>query len=88
MRNYFRNIAEEFELKNTDETRNYFFEELQQNEIMSKKHKKVCVTVDYIEHFFISASTVTACISMSAFASFVRISIGIASSVIALKFVQ
>ena len=45
-------MAEEFELKNTDETRNYFIEELEQNELMSKKHKKVCVTLDYIEHFF------------------------------------
>ena len=88
IKNYFRNIAEEFELKNIDETRNYFFEELEQNELMSKKHKKVCVTLDYIEHFFILASTVTGCISISAFASLVGISIGITSSVIALKFRQ
>ena len=88
IKNYFRNIAEEFELKNIDETRNYFFEELEQNELMSKKHKKVCVNLDYIEHFFILASTVTGCISISAFASLVGISIGITSSVIALKFRQ
>ena len=88
MKNYFRNIAEEFELKNIDEKRNYFFEELEQNELMSKKHKKVCVTVDYIEHFFILASTVTGCISISAFDSLVVISIGITSSVIALEFRQ
>ena len=88
MRNYFRNIAEEFELKNIDETRNYFFEELEQNELMSKKYKKLCVALDYIEHFFILASTVTGCISKSAFAFFVRISIGITRSVIALKCVQ
>ena len=88
IKDYFRNIAEEFELKNVDETRNYFFEELEQNELMSKKHQKVCVTLDYIEHFFILASTVTGCISISAFASLVCISIGITSSVIALKFVQ
>ena len=88
IKNYFRNIAEEFELKNIDETRNYFFEELEQNELMSKKHKKVCVTVDYIKHFFILASTVTGSISISPFASLVVISIGITSSVIALKFRQ
>ena len=29
------------ELKNIDETRNYFFEEIKQNELMNKKHKKV-----------------------------------------------
>ena len=88
IKNYFRNIAEEFELKNIDEKRNYFFEELEQNELMSKKHKKVCVTVDYIEHFFILASTVTGCISISAFDSLVVISIGITSSVIVLEFRQ
>ena len=38
------NITQEFRLKNIDETRNYFFEEIEQNELMSKKHKKVCTT--------------------------------------------
>ena len=78
-------MAEEFELKNIDETRNYFIEEIEPNQLMSKKHKKVCVTLDYIEHFSILASTVTGCISISAFASLVGIFIGITSSVIALK---
>ena len=36
------NISQEFRLKNIDEKRNYFIEELKQNELMSKKHKKVC----------------------------------------------
>ena len=74
-------MAEEFELKNIDETRNYFLEEIQQNDLMSKKHKNVCVTLDYIQHFFILAATVTGCISISAFVSLVGISIGITSSV-------
>ena len=55
-------MAEEFELTNIDETRNYFIEEIEQNELMSKKHKKFCVTLDYIEHFFTLASAVTGCI--------------------------
>ena len=50
---------------------------------MNKKHKKVCTT--YIEHFLILASTITGCISISAFASLVGIPIGIASSAIGLK---
>ena len=53
---------------------------------MSKKHKKVCTTLNYIEHFLILASTITRCISISAFASLAGISIGIMSSAIALKF--
>ena len=36
------NISQEFRLKNMDEARNYFLEEIKQNDLMSKKHKKVC----------------------------------------------
>ena len=43
------NISQEFRLKNVDETRNYFLEEIKQNELMSKKHKKICTTLSYIE---------------------------------------
>ena len=32
----------EIRLKNTDEKINYFIEEINQNELMSKKHKNVC----------------------------------------------
>ena len=50
---------------------------------MSKKYKKVCTTLNYIEHFLILPSTVTGCISMSAFGF--MLPIGISSSAIALK---
>ena len=30
-------MSQEFRLKNTDETRNYFLEDIRQNELMSKK---------------------------------------------------
>ena len=73
------NISQEFRLKNIDETRNYFLEEIKQNELMSRKHKKVCTTLSYTEHFFILASTITGCISISAFASLLCIPIGITS---------
>ena len=52
---------------------------------MSKKHKKVCLTTSYIEHFLISASTITGCISTSAFTSMLVIPIEITSSAIGLK---
>ena len=32
------NISQEFTLKNIDETRNYFSEETEENELMSKTH--------------------------------------------------
>ena len=47
---------------------------------MSKKNKKVYIVFNYIEHFFISVSTVTGCVSISSFASLVGILIGITSS--------
>ena len=52
---------------------------------MSKKHKMVCTTLNYIEHLLILDSTSTGCVSISAFASLVGISTGITSSAIGLK---
>ena len=52
---------------------------------MCKKHKKVCTTLNYIEHFLILGSTVTGCILISVFASLVGIPLGITSSAIGLK---
>ena len=52
---------------------------------MSRKHKKVCTTLNYTEHFLILGSTITGCVSISAFASLVGIPIGITSSAIGLK---
>ena len=46
------------------------------NELISKKHKKVSTTLNYIENFLISTSTITGCVSVSAFASLVGIPIG------------
>ena len=57
--------SQEFRLKNVDETKSYFVEEVEQNELINKKHKKVCTTVNYIEQFIILASAVTGCISVS-----------------------
>ena len=44
------NISLEIILKNIDETMNYFIEEIKQNELMSKKHKNICTTLNFIEH--------------------------------------
>ena len=71
-------------MKNIDETRNYWTEEINWNELMSK-HKKIWTTLNYIEHFLILDSTVTVCVSISPFASLISISIGITSSAIGLK---
>ena len=74
------NISQEFRLKKIDEARNYFIEEINQNELMSKKHRKVCRVLNYIKDSFIATSTTTGWVTISAFASLVGIPIGIASS--------
>ena len=71
----FEKTSQEFRLKNIDETRNYFLEEKEQNELMRRK-------LNYIEHFLILAFTITGCISISTFASLLGIPIGITSSAI------
>ena len=48
--NYFRNIVQRninqaFWFKNIDERRNYFFEEIEQNRFIIRKHKKVYTTL-------------------------------------------
>ena len=55
---------------------------------MSRKHKKVCTRLNYIEYFLILASAITGCISIFEFASLIGILIGITSSTIGLKIVQ
>ena len=62
--------------------------EIEQNGLMSRKHKKLCGILNYIKHFLILADTITKCISVFAFASLLGIPIGIISSTIGLKFVQ
>ena len=52
---------------------------------MCKKHKKICTILNYTEHFLILASAITGCVSISAFASSVVVSIGILSSAVGLK---
>ena len=83
-----KNMGEEnikFRLKNIDKIRNYFIEEINQNEMISKKHRRVCKAVNYIEHLLILASVVTGCVSISAFASLVGISEGITNSAVELN---
>ena len=47
---------------------------------MSRKDKRVSTTLNYIEHFLISASAITGCILIPTFAFLLGIPIGIMSS--------
>ena len=62
--------------------RNYLIEEINQHELMSNKHKMICTTLNYIEHFLVVASTITGYVSISAFASLIGITMQNESSVI------
>ena len=79
------NVSQEIRLKNVNQTRNYLNEKITLNELISKKHKKIYATLNYIEHLLILASTITGCISISDFTSLSGIPIGIMSSAIGLK---
>ena len=74
-------MNQEFRFKKIDEIRNYLNEEIYQNELMSKKHKKACRVLNYIDHSLIAISAITAI----TFPSLVGIPIGIASSTIGLN---
>ena len=78
-------ISQKFRLKNTDKTRNCLIEEIDRNELMCKNNKKFCTSLNYIKHFLILGSTITGCVSISAFPSLAGISIGITSSAAGLK---
>ena len=52
------NMNQEFRLKKIDEIRNYLIEEIIRNKLISKKHKKVCRVLNYIEHSLILISTI------------------------------
>ena len=53
--------------------------------MISKKYKKVCNILNNIEHLLILASTITGCVSITAFAPFVGIPVCIASSAVGIK---
>ena len=78
-------MSQEFTLKSIIKIRNYFLEEIEQNEMMSRKHEKVSTTLNYFEQFLNLASTITGYISISAFASLIGIPIGITNSAVGLK---
>ena len=69
-------------MRKIDETRNYLLEETKQNELMSKKDKKTCKYLNYVENWLILSSTITACVLTSAFTSLVCILVGIMSSAV------
>ena len=62
-----------------------FLEKIKHNDLMGEKHEKVCWALSYFEHFLAFLHATRGCVSISAFALFVGVSVGIASSIIGLN---
>ena len=75
----------EFRLRKIDETRNYLLNEIKHNDLLSEKYKKTWKYLNYVEKLLILSTTVTGCISISAFASLVCVLVGITNSAIGIK---
>ena len=77
-----------YRLKSIDETRKYFLEEIKHNELIRKKNRKTCKTLNYVEQLLILTFTFTGCTLIFAFVSLVGVLLGITSYVVGLKLVQ
>ena len=80
-----KNINQEFRLENVEEMRNCLIKEINQKELMSKKHKKVCIVLNCMEHLLIVICTIIGCALISTFPSLVGITIEITSYAIRLN---
>ena len=78
-----KNLRQKFRKENIGEKRNYLSEKVIQNDLKSKKHKKVYTVLNYIEHQLILIFTVSGRVSISVF-SLAGIHIAITSSEIEL----
>ena len=79
------NISQSLDFKKRKWVTSYFIEEMNQNELMSKKYKKVSRVPNFIEKVLILASAVTEYASISALASLVGSFVPILSSALELK---
>ena len=75
----------EFTLRKIDEARNYLLDKIKHNDLTSKKYKKTCKYLNYVENLLILASTVTGYVLISAFASLFCVSVGITSSALGIN---
>ena len=64
-------MNQESRLRKIDEIRTYLTEEINQSELVSKKHEKVCGTLHYIAHSLTIISAITGCVSISNFPSLI-----------------
>ena len=60
-------------VKKVDATRNDILDEVKRNDLMCKKNKKTCKYLNYVKQLLILNSTITGCISVTAFTSLLAI---------------
>ena len=75
----------QFIFKKVDETRNDLLGEIKHNDLLSERYKKTCKYLNHVKHLLILASTITICVSISAFTSLVCVPVGITSSAVGIK---
>ena len=75
----------ESRLRKFDETRNYLLDKIKHNDLMSEKYEKTCKYLNYVESLLLSASTVTGCVSVSAFSLLVAIPVDITSYAVGIE---
>ena len=81
-------ISHKFRSNKIDGTRNYFIEEMKQNDLMSKKYKKVCMASMYVKQSLVLNFAVTLFVSIFTFFLLGGIPIRIVSSAVVEMFVQ
>ena len=74
-----------FRFEKMDETWNYILEEIKHNDLMSEKYKKSCKYLNYVQHMFILASTVTDCVCFNFCICFISYYFYITSSAVGIK---
>ena len=75
----------EFRLRKLDEKINYLLDEINDKDLMSEKCKKKCQYLNYVEDLVILSSKVAGCVSVSEFASLIRVPVGITSSAVGIS---
>ena len=80
------NDQKQFRLNKINEIKDYFYAEIKERELMSKRLSKCIASFDYFDKPFIFLSVTTGSISIVSFATFIGAPVGIASASFSLAF--
>ena len=80
------NDQQQFRLNKINEIKDYFFAEIKEKELMSKRFSKYIVSFDNFDKSLIFLSVTTGSISIASFATVIRAPVGKASEIFSLAF--